>query len=179
MTRYTYDTITGIYIGTTTDNLPNSTELVPYLQNANNTTRFVDGAWTEITIAEKEALEEFFNPRPIAYLKMEKKSVIQQTELHKINSGITYNSHKIDSDDKAQKFITSLMTAVNAGIITELEGFTTFDGVDITLTSNDIVNISGLLLLHVATCHAWKRGKYALVDAATTREELEAIVVND
>lgn len=179
MTRYTYDTITGIYIGTTTDNLPNSTELVPYLQNANNTTRFVDGAWTEITIAEKEALEEFFNPRPLAYLKMEKKSVIQQAEIYKINSGITYNSYKIDSDDKAQKFITSLMTAVNAGIITELEGFTTFDGVDITLTANDILNISGLLLLHVATCHAWKRGKYALVDAATTREELEAIVVND
>ena len=179
MIRYTYNPITGIYIGTTTDNLANSTELVPFLQSPNNTNRFVDGAWTEITIAEKEALEEFYNPRPLAYLKMEKKSVIRQAELNKINSGIAYNNHKIDSDEKAQKFITSLMTAVNAGIITELEGFTTFDGVDITLTANDITNISGLLLVHIANCHTWKRAKYALVDAATTREELEAITVND
>lgn len=48
--RYTYDNITKIYTGTTNDNLPNSTELVPILTDEKNTARFVDGSWIEVFI---------------------------------------------------------------------------------------------------------------------------------
>lgn len=50
MTRYTYDNITKIYTGTTNDNLPNSTELVPTLTDEKNTARFVSGSWIEVFI---------------------------------------------------------------------------------------------------------------------------------
>ena len=181
--KFTYDINTRIYSGTAPDNtdLPNSTFSVPLLSNEKNIMRFMADGWVEISQEESKQIKNDYleSLKTLDDYKSEKIAVIRQKEIDKINSGITYNSHKIDSDDKAQKFLTSLMTAVNAGVITGLEGFTTFDGVDITLTANDIVNISGLLLIHVATCHAWKRAKYSLVDAAATREQLEAIVVND
>ena len=48
--RYTYDTVTGLYTGFTSENLPDSTDKVPYLQNERNTMRYVNDDWLEITI---------------------------------------------------------------------------------------------------------------------------------
>lgn len=95
--------------------------------------------------------------------------------MNRLNSGITYNSKVYDSDDKAQKFITSLVTALNAGIITKFDGFTLKDNTSVNLTGEDIKALAGILLAYVDTCHKWKKAKQSEINACTTLAQLEAV----
>lgn len=93
----------------------------------------------------------------------------------KLNAGIEYNNKVYDSDDKAQRFITSLVTALNAGIITKFDGFTLKDNSTVNLTGNQIKELGGVLLSHVDTCHKWKKAKQAEINACTTLAQVRAV----
>lgn len=117
-------------------------------------------------------------PRGIEQYKNQLKNEVKIKEQEKINSGIEYSGNVIDSNEKAQKFLTSLLTSVNAELISSFNDFTTKENIDINLSAQDVKNIAALLLQHVANCHKWKREKYLEIEAATTKEELEAIVLS-
>lgn len=93
----------------------------------------------------------------------------------KLNAGIEYNSKVYDSDDKAQKFITSLVTALNAGIITKFDGFTLKDDSEVNLTGNQIKELGAVLLSHVDTCHKWKQAKQAEINSCTSADQVRAV----
>lgn len=95
----------------------------------------------------------------------------------RLNAGVEYNTKVYDSDDKAQKFITSLVTALNAGIITKFDGFTVKDNSAVNLTGNQIKELGGVLLSHVDTCHKWKKAKQAEISSCTTIEQVRAVVI--
>lgn len=95
----------------------------------------------------------------------------------RLNAGVEYNTKVYDSDDKAQKFITSLVTALNAGIITKFDGFTVKDNSAVNLTGNQIKELGGVLLSHVDTCHKWKKTKQAEISSCTTIEQVRAVVI--
>jgi hypothetical protein len=99
-----------------------------------------------------------------------------ETEYNRrLNAGIEYNSKIYDSDDKAQKFITSLVTALTAGIITKFDGFTLKDNSTVNLTGNQIKELGGVLLSHVDTCHKWKKAKQAEINSCTSADQVRAV----
>lgn len=93
----------------------------------------------------------------------------------RLNAGVAYNTKVYDSDDKAQKFITSLVTALTAGIITKFDGFTVKDNSTVNLTGNQIKELGGVLLNHVDTCHKWKKAKQAEISSCTTIDQIKAV----
>lgn len=94
---------------------------------------------------------------------------------NRVNSGITYSGKVYDSDDKAQKFITSLVTALTAGIITKFDGFTLKDNTSVNLSGDNIKALGAVILAHVDTCHKWKKAKQAEIQACTTLAQLRAV----
>lgn len=101
-----------------------------------------------------------------------------ETEYNRrLNAGIEYNTKVYDSDDKAQRFITSLVTALNAGIITKFDGFTVKDNSTVNLTGTQIKELGGVLLMHVDTCHKWKKSKQAEILACNTIEQIRAVIM--
>lgn len=103
------------------------------------------------------------------------KQVAKIKEVEKINEGFIYNSHWFDCDSKAQTFISGLLSAVNAGNIQGIQGFTTKDNVDINLTAQQIKELHLAGLIHLKTCHEWKRTKYTEIDSCQTLGELQGI----
>ena len=108
-------------------------------------------------------------------IKDDLKKQAKQKEQDAINSGFAFKTHLVDSDPDSQRFISSLLLAVNSGVITEFKGFTTKDNVDIDLTKSDIETLASLCLAHVSKAHKIKRDTYIKIDTANTVSKLKAI----
>lgn len=126
----------------------------------------------EISESEKSILE---NSKLVSSNIQVKLDECETEYNRRLNAGITYNSKVYDSDDKAQRFITSLVTALNAGLITKFDKFTLKDNSTVNLTGNDIKSLGGVLLSHVDECHQWKKAKQAEIQSCTTLDQIRAV----
>ena len=115
------------------------------------------------------------NSKLVSFNIQSKLSECETEYNRRLNAGIEYNTKVYDSDDKAQKFITSLVTALNAGIITKFDGFTVKDNSTVNLTGTQIKELGGVLLNHVDACHKWKKAKQAEISSCTTIDQIKAV----
>ena len=106
-------------------------------------------------------------------LLLKQKAKLQEAET--INRGFTFKNLVFDCDEKAQGFISALLTAVNADLILEQKGFTSKENTDVDLDAQDIKDLAICCLGHVASAHKRKRDLYKEIDSCLTIEELEAI----
>lgn len=128
---------------------------------------------TGLTPVQSDSTE--ISARSLLIAKQSRLSECETEYSKRLNAGITYNSKVYDSDDKAQKFITSLVTALNAGIITKFDGFTLKDDSEVNLTGNQIKELGAVLLSHVDTCHKWKQAKQAEINSCTSADQVRAV----
>jgi hypothetical protein len=112
----------------------------------------------------------------LAKYKEHYKQVAKIKEVEKINEGFTYNGYLFDCDSKAQTFISGLLSAVNSGTINGIQGFTTKDNVDVDLTNEQVKELHLAGLIHIKTCHEWKRNLYTQIDACNTLSSLEELL---
>lgn len=101
------------------------------------------------------------------FLKNQKLEEIKTKEAEKLEDGFLYTlngtQYKLDSNQKAQVFISGLLTALNSGIISGLDGYTVEDtqgnNIEVNLTGYQIIEVAGAILNRVKTIHSWKRTK--------------------
>jgi len=94
-----------------------------------------------------------------------------------MDAGVTFNLNVFDSDERSRENLTGTVSAVNAGIALPL-GFTwrSRDNRDIPMTAADLVGLSAAMLQHVNGQYHKSWQLKARIDAATTKEEIDAVV---
>lgn len=108
--------------------------------------------------------------------KSAKLAHINAAALMAIDSGFEYDGHIYDSDARSQTNIIGTANAYSAGIPLP-EGFTwrTKNNENIPMDGEGVVALGAALLAHVNSCYARSWQLKALIEAAETRPELDAI----
>lgn len=113
---------------------------------------------------------EVIKPAKIAALKAERDAAEVEP--------ITYNGNRYDYDDKARERINAAIIAL------ELQGegatidWTTADNQDVKVTANDLRMVIAAVAVRSNKLHTAYRAAKAQVEAASTAEEVEAVIMN-
>lgn len=114
--------------------------------------------------------------KPFEQLKSEKIAEFKSTRDNLEVEPITYNGNSFDYDEKARDRINAAIIALDlAGADAQLS-WTTADNNEAIVTANDLRGIIASVALRSNELHVKYRELKALVEATTTKEELEVIV---
>lgn len=110
-------------------------------------------------------------------VKVIKKSALKAERDQKEVLPIEYNSNSFDYDDKARDRINAAIIALDmAGAEATLE-WTTADNTNATVTAQDLRNIIAAVAMRSNTLHEQYRVAKEAVNAAETKEEVEAVTL--
>lgn len=110
-------------------------------------------------------------------VKVIKKSVLKAERDQKEVLPIEYNGNSFDYDDKARDRINAAIIALDmAGAEATLE-WTTADNTNATVTAQDLRNIIAAVAMRSNTLHEQYRVAKEAVNAAETKEEVEAVTL--
>ncbi len=110
-------------------------------------------------------------------VKVIKKSVLQAERDQKEVLPIEYNGNSFDYDDKARDRINAAIIALDmAGAEATLQ-WTTADNTNATVTAQDLRNIIAAVAMRSNTLHEQYRVAKEVVNAAETKEEVEAVTL--
>lgn len=105
--------------------------------------------------------------------KIEKEKILNGFEFS-IN-GVVYN---FDADEKAQRFLSALLSSYSAGKLPSSIEYTVLsqdkqNKLDLDLQTSEIPNIHFAGIVHVKTWHEWRRAHETAINALGTIQELE------
>lgn len=126
------------------------------------------------------ALKKWVDPRTLADFKLEKQAHLKKQRDAAEFSPFTYNGMVFDGDLDAQRRLGVLVSAAKSAIAAGYsftKEFTLADNTVAQLTAEDFIGIEMAKLWQVDVAFQEYRAKRAAIEAATTLEELEAIVV--
>lgn len=124
-----------------------------------------------VTVTHEEEHLEVIKQRKIAELKAER----DEAEV----TPIEYNGHSYDFDSKARDRISAAIIALELqGEGTTIE-WTTADNDDAVVTAQDLRMIIASVAARSNKLHTAYRAARAQVEAASTAEEVEAVVMNN
>ena len=110
-------------------------------------------------------------------VKVIKKSVLKAERDQKEVLPIEYNGNSFDYDDKARDRINAAIIALDmAGAEATLQ-WTTADNTNATVTAQDLRNIIAAVAMRSNTLHEQYRVAKEVVNAAETKEEVEAVTL--
>lgn len=110
-------------------------------------------------------------------VKVIKKSVLKAERDQKEVLPIEYNGNSFDYDDKARDRINAAIIALDmAGAEATLQ-WTTADNTNETVTAQDLRNIIAAVAMRSNTLHEQYRVAKEVVNAAETKEEVEAVTL--
>ena len=110
-------------------------------------------------------------------VKVIKKSVLKAERDQKEVLPIEYNGNSFDYDDKARDRIDAAIIALDmAGVEATLK-WTTADNTDTIVTAQDLRNIIAAVAMRSNTLHEQYRVAKEAVNAAQTKEEVEAVTL--
>lgn len=136
--------------------------------NENNATIYDKGEYYEVATIPEPTLDE---------LKADKLEALKAERDTKEVEPIEYNRHLYDYDDKARDRINAAIIALElAGAEASLE-WTCADNTDATVTAADLRNIIAAVAVRSNTLHIAYRTAKTAVEAAESKEDLEAIVL--
>ena len=110
-------------------------------------------------------------------IKAQKTATLKAERDAKEVEPITYNGSRFDYDDKARDRINAAIIALNmAGAEATLQ-WTTADNTNATVTAQDLRNIIAAVAMRSNTLHEQYRVAKEVVNAAETKEEVEAVTL--
>lgn len=110
-------------------------------------------------------------------IKEAKKAALKAERDQKEVQPIEYNGNSFDYDDKARDRINAAIIALDmAGAETTLQ-WTTADNTNATVTAQDLRNIIAAVAMRSNTLHEQYRVAKEAVNAAETKEEVEAVTL--
>lgn len=149
------------------DDMTRYTEIVIWC-NENNTTIEDKGDYYEVVKQPEPTLDE---------LKADKLAALKAERDNKEVAPIENNGYLYDYDDKARDRINAAIIALElAGAEASLE-WTCADNTDATVTAADLKNIIAAVAVRSNALHVAYRTAKTAVEAAQSKEELEAIVL--
>ena len=92
---------------------------------------------------------------------------------------ITYNGNRYDYDDKARERINAAIIALDVQGADASIDWTTTDNQDVKVAANDLRMVSAAVAVRSKTLHTAYRKEKEKVLNATTKEEVEKVVLND
>lgn len=137
--------------------------------NANNATIEDKGDYYEVITLPLPTLEEIKTAK-IAELKAERDS----KEVEPIN----YQGYSFDYDSKARDRISAAIIALEVAGASAALTWTTADNQDVKVTASDLRGIIAQVALRSDKLHTAYRKAKEKVESATTKEEVEAIILN-
>ena len=149
------------------------TAMARYTDVANdcNTNQWIiidKGEYYEVEALPEPTLDE---------LKEAKKATLKAERDQKEVQPIEYNGHLYDYDDKARDRINAAIIALElAGAEATLQ-WTTADNTNATVTAQDLRNIIAAVAMRSNTLHEQYRTAKEAVNAAETKEEVEAVTL--
>lgn len=146
-------------------------ELLRYALDQNNNLVYV-GVPSEYETFDGDKLKWVYD---ISLHKQHKWNEIKAARDRCVYGGFYWNGLKFDSDQTSQSRILVAMqsAAVDDSVFVE---WTLADNTSVAMTAADILSVGRALFDHVNTCHSVATALRAEIDAATSREVLDAIV---
>ena len=131
-----------------------------------------DEALTElgVTVTHEEEPIENVKQRKILMLKRQRDTAEVEP--------IEYNGHIFDYDDKARDRISAAIIALDLQGEGATIDWTTADNQDVKVTANDLRMIIAAVAVRSNALHIAYRKAKEKVEVATTKEEVEAIILN-
>ena len=123
-----------------------------------------------VTVTHEEEPLEVIKQRKTAELKAER----DEAEV----TPIEYNGHSYDFDDKARDRINVAIIALDLQGEGASLDWTTADNQDVKVTANDLRMIIAAVAVRSNALHIAYRKAKEKVEVATTKEEVEAIILN-
>lgn len=123
-----------------------------------------------VTVTHEEEPLEVIKQRKIAELKYQR----DEKEVEPIE----YNGHSFDYDDKARDRISAAIIALDLQGEGATIDWTTADNQDVKVTANDLRMIIAAVAVRSNALHIAYRKAKEKVEVATTKEEVEAIILN-
>lgn len=122
--------------------------------------------------------QEYIVPEPtLEELKADKIAALKNERDTKEVQPIEYNGNRYDYDDKARDRINAAIIALDmAGAEATLQ-WTTADNTNATVTAQDLRNIIAAVAMRSNTLHEQYRVAKEAVNAAETKEEVEAVTL--
>lgn len=120
-----------------------------------------------VTVRHEEEPLEVIKQRKIAELKAERDS--REVE------PITYNGNSYDYDDKARDRISAAIIALEVAGASATLTWTTADNQDVKVTASDLRGVIAQVALRSDKLHTAYRKAKEKVEAASTKEEAEAV----
>lgn len=106
----------------------------------------------------------------------EAKARINMAREEAVAAGVSYAGNLYDSNERSRENLTGTVAAMEAGVPLPA-GFTwrTADNKDVPMTAQDLVGLAGAMLQHVNAAYVKSWELKAKIDAATSKEEIEAV----
>ena len=120
-----------------------------------------------VELTHEEEPIEYFKNRRIEILKMQR----DKAEVEPI----TYQGYSFDYDAKARERINAAIIALEVAGTSALLTWTTADNQDVKVTASDLRGIIAQVALRSDKLHSAYRDAKEKVEAASTKEEVEAI----
>jgi hypothetical protein len=97
---------------------------------------------------------------------------IKQNQLTSVTVGNNNDSHVFSTDEKTR-------TALQQALLSGLESLNWKFNTDkwVTLSSADVQSALNQIITHIQTCFDWEMNKIAEIDACTTHEELDNLII--
>lgn len=127
--------------------------------------------WNKIT-------KQWEDPRTIEQIKLEKRAEINQAREAEFDAPLVTPHGTFDSDPKARTSITDAVllaqTLQSLGTPTTID-FTLYDNSTVTLDTAGMITVGLMLGQKIQAAHAKSRALKAQIEAATTKEQIDAI----
>lgn len=123
-----------------------------------------------VTVTHEEEPLEVIKQRKIANLKYQR----DKAEVEPIN----YQGYSFDYDSKARERINAAIIALEVAGASATLTWTTADNQDVKVTASDLRGIIAQVALRSDKLHTAYRKAKEKVESATTKEEVEAIILN-
>lgn len=135
--------------------------------------KLVNGEYIDLTTEEEAA---FLAPKPLADLKKERRDDLAEKRYRVETGGIVVGGEPIDTTDRSKVLINgsynlSLQNVETPGFAVP---FKTVNGW-VNIPASDMIAIGSAVGWHVLNCFAREQELSALIAAATTNAEVEAI----
>lgn len=126
------------------------------------------------------AIKQWVDPRGLDELKAEQWAKIKASRDAEEFGGFEWDGSTFDSDQMSQSRIQGAVQmaqlALDTGNASWSIDWTLQDNTVRTLTAAQMVDVGVTMASHISACHATARALRARLEAASTREEVEAIV---
>lgn len=113
---------------------------------------------------------------PVAAAKADKKAALAHWRYAVEVAGVVVNGAMVRTDRESQAQLTGAMLSVQTGALQTID-WKDGNGVFVTLTAQELTGVAYAVAQHVQGCFSQERTITAQIDACTTVEEVNAVVI--